>query len=93
MRKLIAVASEDSVKVAADLMRKHDLSQLPVIKDGTQVGSISDITLMRGLANKDFSPQQKLKDAMEEPLPTVDVHDKIKPIILSQREECVLGHG
>jgi len=93
MRKLIAVASEDSVKVAADLMRKHDLSQLAVIKDGTQVGSISDITLMRGLANKDFSPQQKLKDAMEEPLPTVDVHDKIKPIILSQREECVLGHG
>lgn len=75
--KLIAVGPEDTVKLAADLMMKHDVSQLPVVKDGTQVGSIRDTTLMRGLANKEFSPQQKVKEAMDDPLPAVDVHDKI----------------
>jgi len=75
--RLIVVGPEDTVKLAADLMMKHDVSQLPVVKDGTQVGSIRDTTLMRGLANKEFSPQQKVKDAMEDLLPAVDVHDKI----------------
>jgi len=75
--KLIVVGPEDTVKLAADLMMKHDVSQLPVVKDGAQVGSIRDTALMRGLANKEFSPQQEVKDAMEDPLPAVDVHDKI----------------
>lgn len=77
IRNLIAVTPEDTVKAAADLMRKRDISQLPVVKDGTQMGSIRDTTLMSGLANKAFSPQQKVKDAMEGPLPALDVHDKI----------------
>jgi cystathionine beta-synthase len=77
IRNLIAVTPEDTVKAAADLMRKHDISQLPVVKDGTQMGSIRDTTLMSGLANKAFSPQQKVKDAMEGPLPALDVHDMI----------------
>jgi len=77
IRTLIAVAPEDTVKVAADLMKNYDLSQLPVVKDGAQAGSIRDTTLMRGLANNESSPQQKVKDAMEGPLPTVDAHDKI----------------
>jgi cystathionine beta-synthase len=77
IRKLVAVAPEHNVRVAVDLMRKYDLSQLPVIKGGTQLGSVTDTMLMRGLANKEFSAQQQIRDVMEGPLETVDIYDKI----------------
>lgn len=76
-RELISIGPEDDVKVAAELMEKRDVSQLPVLKDGVQVGSMRDITLMKGLGSKEFSLQQKVKDVMEEPLPTVDLRDKL----------------
>jgi cystathionine beta-synthase len=76
-RELVTIGPEDEVKVAAELMKRFDVSQLPVLEDGVQVGSIRDITLMKGLMGKDFSPLQKVRGAMEAPLPTVDLHDKI----------------
>lgn len=76
-RELVAVAPEAEVKVAAELMEKYNVSQLPVLKDGVQVGSIRDITLMKGLSGKDFSPRQTVSEVMEAPLPTVDLHDNL----------------
>ena len=76
-RELLSVDPEDEVKVAAELMEKCNVSQLPVLKDGVQVGSLRDLELMKGLSGKDFSPRQKVEEVMEAPLPTVDLEDKI----------------
>jgi len=62
-------------------MKKHGISQMPVVKDGAQVGSIRDMALMGGLTNKKFSHDQKIEDIMEEPLQSISIQESImRPI-------------
>ena len=77
LRNLITLSPENIVEKAVNLMKKYDVSQLPVIKDQTQVGSVRDAALMRGLANKQFSSQQKIEDVMEEPLQSIGIQESI----------------
>jgi predicted transcriptional regulator len=71
---LIYVRPSEKVAQAVQLMRTHDVSQLPVLEGGIQVGSITDGTLVKNMASVD--DLQKLMDKtvgeiMEGPLPTV----------------------
>jgi cystathionine beta-synthase len=75
---ILYVTPEDNISTAIDLMRQHGISQLPVLKDGAQVGSIREITIMKQLSNKiSAKKQQEVKDYLEAPLPTVNLDDKI----------------
>jgi len=87
LRNLITLSPEDTVKTAVDLMKKYGISQLPVIKDQTQVGSVREATLMRGLANKQFSSQQKIEDVMEEPLQSIGIQETILSPVSSLKEK------
>lgn len=74
---ILYVYPEDKLSLAIDLMRTYGVSQLPVIKDDTQVGSIHEISVMKKLSDKNSSGEQKVKDFLEAPLPTVNIDDKI----------------
>jgi len=76
-RALISIGPDEEVKVAAELMEKFNVSQLPVLKDDVQIGSIRDITLMKGFSGKRFSPHQKVREVMDAPLPAVNLTDSI----------------
>ena len=58
-------------------MKKFGISQLPVISDDVQVGSIKEIAIMKKLANKTANSNQKVSEFMDPPLPTVNIDDKI----------------
>ena len=76
IRKLLHVSPEDELSLGIQLMKKYDISQLPVIKDDVQVGSIREITIMKKLSDR--APEtQKIKELMEEPLPSVQKEDEI----------------
>jgi len=77
IKKVISVDPEDELRVAIRLMRKYDISQLPVIKDGTQVGSIREISIMKRLTTRRASCIQKVSEVMDEPLPSVKKEDRI----------------
>jgi cystathionine beta-synthase len=77
VRNLITISPQDKLKTAVNLMKEYGVSQLPVITNETQVGSIRDATLMRGLANKEFPYDQKIEYIMEEPLQSIDVRESI----------------
>jgi cystathionine beta-synthase len=75
--KLITLSPEDTVEIAVNLMGEYGISQMPVIKDQVQVGSIRDVTLMGGLANKKLFHNQKIEEVMEEPLQTIGIQESI----------------
>jgi len=69
--RLISIEPTNTVAETVALMKKYDIEQIPVIKQGEQVGSISE----NGLFDKVFSnPEIKLAtvaEVMESPLPIV----------------------
>ena len=77
IKTIIYVDPEDELSIALQLMKKYDISQLPVIKGKVQVGSIREITLMKQLSEGKDPATHKVSDFMEEPLPTVGKDDKI----------------
>ncbi len=77
IRRLISVDPEADLGVAICLMEKFGISQLPVISNGLQVGSIRELALMRKITNKTTSSKQKVSEFIESPLPAVRIEDKI----------------
>jgi len=77
-KKVIYVDPKDSVNRAAKLMKKNDVSQLPVIDKGICVGSISDKTIVRNLDR--ISGLTKVREVMEEPFPTVNCGEEMEVV-------------
>jgi len=87
---ILSVSPEDKLSVAVQLMRTYGVSQLPVIKDDAQVGSIREIALMKKLSGKNSSNDPKVKDFLEAPLPTVNLDDKIvAPLGLLRNQNAI----
>lgn len=77
IRKLVYVSPSDTLDTAINLLKKYDISHLPVLKQGAQVGSIAEIGLMKKLSSGRASRVQKVEDVMDDPLPVVRLEDKI----------------
>ena len=91
IRNLISVKPEDELNVAINLMREYDVSQLPVIKDNTQVGSIRETTIMKTLSERKAQATQKVSEFMEEPLPAVKKGDRIvAPLNLLKNKNAIV---
>ncbi|MEM3833075.1 MAG: cystathionine beta-synthase [Thermoprotei archaeon] len=89
--RVISVKPTDTLENAIDLMKFYNISQLPVIEDEVQVGSIREITLVKKLSSKGANPKQQIKEVMEEPLPQVQIKDKIlNPFLLLKDKNALL---
>ncbi len=51
-------------------MNKHAISQIPIIKDNSIVGGISEETFIKNYS-KIKSKRMKIEDIMDEPFPTI----------------------
>jgi len=69
---VITVSAGATVAEAADLMRRYDVSQLPVTDQGVVVGSLRDEVVMRGLLEQPALSEQAVGTVMERPFPIVD---------------------
>ena len=74
-KKLISVSPENPVHHAVRLMKRYDISQIPVIDKGKCMGSISEKTIVRNLDN--ISNQTKVKELMDEPFPLITCNDHV----------------
>ena len=68
------LGQNDDARKALLMMRKYRISQLPVIKNNVQVGSISEGTLLKNFENM---KDKKVKDIMDSSFPIVDENDDI----------------
>ena len=91
IKNLVSVNPEDELNIAIQLMKEYDISQLPVIKNRVQVGSIREITVMKNLADGKASVTQKVSEFMEEPLPSVRRDEKtITPFGLLKNKNAIV---
>lgn len=89
VKKVIAVDPKDSVYKTVKLMRKYEISQLPVIKDRVCVGSINEKVVLKNL-DRDLS-SATVEDIMAEPLPIVSSGNNIDMIkLLLEHQPAVL---
>jgi cystathionine beta-synthase len=77
INRLVSIQPDAEIGVAISLMKKFGISQLPVISDNVQVGSIREIAIMKKLADKTGSSGEKVSEFMDPPFPTVKIDDKI----------------
>lgn len=98
-KNLIYLKPTDSIKNAIHKMKKHCISQLPVLEDKKAVGLVSESALIDALM-KNISSDSNIKEVMDEAPPTIDTHASIQiisqllkyyPLILVAEKGKLLG--
>lgn len=71
-RRFVAVKKDDSIRTAFNLMKSHDISQLPVVEGEAIVGSITEKQVLHLLLENPLNNAEKLvQEIMGEPFPSV----------------------
>ena len=78
--QLIWVAPEDKVRRAVLLMKRHDISQLPVLKGNSPVGSVYDRTIIREMMLLGTSAvyTKSVREIMEPIFPVFEMNESIE---------------
>jgi cystathionine beta-synthase len=71
---LITVTETQPVKEALDLLRRYEISQLPVMRGREVVGSINDVAVMQAVFDHADIVHQPVGDVMGRAFPSLD-HD------------------
>ncbi len=92
---LVHVRPEDDLSKAIRLLKKHDISQIPVLRKGVPVGSLSERTLVKRLSSRAGSKGIRVEDVMDEPLPTIRKGEfLLNPLnLLKDRNAAVVIEG
>ena len=70
---MIAIGEDDVVKHALDLLRTHEISQMPVMRGDTVVGSVNDVAVMQAVFDHSDLIHKPIKEVMGRPFPTLDI--------------------
>ena len=93
--KLVSVPLGITIEQAVNLMREHDISQVPVIEGGEVVGSISEARILDILVSDAGARRKPVVEYMEKPFPVVSdeasltevaqqMHREISAILVKQ---------
>jgi len=87
---LLYVNPSDKVRRAVFLMKRHAVSQLPVLTGKNQVGSISERTIIQQLIASGLNSvfTKSVQEIMDLPFPTIDVSESVE-ILFNQIAEGV----
>jgi predicted transcriptional regulator len=75
-KDLMSIRSNESIEEAIKLMKKHAISQIPVMKDNVFVGSISEETFISNY-DKINNTDMNIEKIMDDPFPTLPVETPI----------------
>ena len=78
-KKLVLTKFDDSIEKAIGLMKKHAISQLPVIKNNSIIGSISEETFINNY-DKITDGNIKVEQIMDDPFPILPIDTPV-PLI------------
>ncbi len=79
-KDLIFAHPEHTLSEAFEMMRQHDVSQLPVVSYGTAIGSISENKILSILIENDEAMNSKVVGYMEQPFPVCGSHATISEL-------------
>jgi cystathionine beta-synthase len=78
--KLVSVPLGITIEQAVNLMREHDISQVPVIEGGEVVGSISETRILDILVSDPVAKLKPVAEYMERPFPVISDAASIEEI-------------
>jgi len=76
-KNIISLRSDDSIKDAIKKMKKHAISQMPIIEDNNAVGFVSEAVILDSLMQQ---KGEKVKDIMQDSPPVVSKQTNINLI-------------
>jgi cystathionine beta-synthase len=91
--KLLTVKDTQSVREAYDIMKKYDVSQIPVVDaQGTFVGSLSDTELFETLIEHPELKSAEINKVMQAPFPMVKANTSIEQVskLINKNNQAVL---
>ncbi len=71
---VISIQPDEKAEEAIGLLRRHGISQMPVIEDNKVVGQLRELTLARLLHQRIDPRGVPVREIMGRPMPTVDEH-------------------
>jgi cystathionine beta-synthase len=92
-QRLITLGPDDTVARAVELMKKFDIEHIPVMKDGNQVGTISENGLfLRVFSNPDIR-NETVASLLEAPYPEVDFNTPVERLsaLITRENGAVLS--
>jgi cystathionine beta-synthase len=75
---VLGVAETDTVAHAAEQMRTHDFSQIPVLRNERIVGSLSESSLYGAIVRDPSIRQKPVRDVMGKPFRYVDIETPVR---------------
>ena len=75
---MITVNETDMVRTALDLLRKYEISQIPVMRAGEMVGSINDVGVMQAVFDQSDLLHKPVSDVMGRPFPALEQFAEIE---------------
>ncbi|NVK27187.1 MAG: pyridoxal-phosphate dependent enzyme [Flavobacteriia bacterium] len=77
---LLKANANEPVENAVQLMRKHDVSQLPVVDGYKYVGSLDDSKLLQVILENPAASARPAKEIMDAPFPVVSPTEEIRDV-------------
>ncbi|MHB8461177.1 MAG: cystathionine beta-synthase [Vulcanimicrobiaceae bacterium] len=74
---MITLPDTAPVKDALDLLRKYEISQLPIMRGGEQVGSVNDVAVMQAVFDKADILHKPVSEVMGHPFPMLEQFEEI----------------
>ncbi len=74
---MITVTEDDTVSKALELLRKYEISQIPVMHGHEVVGSINDVAVMQAVFDRADIIHQPVREVMGRPFPSLEQHEEI----------------
>jgi predicted transcriptional regulator len=84
VRDVIVVNHDDTIEKAVKLMRRYGISQLPVLRNGTPIGAVEELELLKAFSReKDIEKfyRKKVVEAISSVYPMVEPDTSITDII------------
>ena len=77
LTQLITVGPHAVVREALDLLRKYEISQLPVMDGDTVVGSVNDVAVMQAVFDHSDLLHKPVSEVMGRPFPSLNINDDV----------------
>ncbi len=94
---VLCLGPDEKAEDAIVLLRRHGISQMPVIENGAVVGQVRELTLARLLHQRIDPRTVPIREIMARPMPTVDVNvdlDEVYRLLSAGNSGVVaLRHG
>ncbi len=78
LARLITLSPADSVKRSVELMREFQISQIPVMEDSSNAGSINEVAVMQLIYDRADIVHSEVREIMGRPFPMLDQGEAVE---------------